>query len=159
MSTQPQKFQWESSGLNDKNFTINSSLILYIIIVIASGFLLVVFFFTLEWICHRFLHRHLPSNTLSTSTSHQPRGLHPTVIQALPTMFYDSSTSPGPSANSECSICLAMYENGDKLKVLPQCHHFFHGECVDRWLHSWTACPLCRATLLDSSTAAAPTSE
>ncbi|KAJ9147852.1 hypothetical protein P3X46_029968 [Hevea brasiliensis] len=151
MSTKPQNFQWESRGLNEKNFTINSSLNLYIIIVIAAGFLLALFFFFTEWIYHRFLHRHLPSNTLSTSTSPpQPQGLQPTSIQALPTIFYDSSTI--------CSLCLAAYENGDKLKVLPQCLHYFNGECVDTWLHSWAACPLCRASLLDSS-AAAPTSD
>ncbi|OAY59877.1 RING-H2 finger protein ATL66 [Manihot esculenta] len=162
MSTQPQNFQWQTTGLIDKNFTIKSSLTLYIIVVIAAGFFLAIFFFFLEWICQRFLRRHLPSTTLSTTTfPPQPPGLHPTIIQALPTTFYDSSTVPGSSssADAECSICLAVYEDGDKLKILPKCHHFFHEECVDRWLHSWTACPLCRASLLDSSSAAATTSD
>ncbi|KAI3454050.1 hypothetical protein Pfo_010713 [Paulownia fortunei] len=43
-----------------------------------------------------------------------------------------------------CCICLAKYVNNDELRELP-CSHFFHKECVDKWLKINASCPLCKA--------------
>ncbi|KAG8375515.1 hypothetical protein BUALT_Bualt10G0107800 [Buddleja alternifolia] len=43
-----------------------------------------------------------------------------------------------------CCICLAKYVNNDELRELP-CSHFFHKECVDKWLNINASCPLCKA--------------
>ncbi|KAI7742389.1 hypothetical protein M8C21_033275 [Ambrosia artemisiifolia] len=42
-----------------------------------------------------------------------------------------------------CCICLAKYTDDDLLRELP-CTHFFHTECVDRWLKMNASCPLCK---------------
>ncbi|KAF3447212.1 hypothetical protein FNV43_RR12392 [Rhamnella rubrinervis] len=42
-----------------------------------------------------------------------------------------------------CCICLAKYANNDELRELP-CSHFFHKECVDKWLKINALCPLCK---------------
>lgn len=42
-----------------------------------------------------------------------------------------------------CCICLAKYANNDELRELP-CSHFFHKECVDKWLKINASCPLCK---------------
>jgi hypothetical protein len=34
--------------------------------------------------------------------------------------------------DSQCSICLTPYEQGEEIKRL-QCFHTFHSECLDRW--------------------------
>ncbi|ONK66564.1 uncharacterized protein A4U43_C06F9560 [Asparagus officinalis] len=43
-----------------------------------------------------------------------------------------------------CCICLAKYVDGDDLRELP-CTHFFHMECVDKWLKINALCPLCKS--------------
>ncbi|CAL5429123.1 unnamed protein product [Camellia sinensis] len=48
-----------------------------------------------------------------------------------------------------CCICLAKYANNDELRELP-CSHFFHKECVDKWLKINALCPLCKAEVGDS---------
>jgi hypothetical protein len=41
-----------------------------------------------------------------------------------------------------CGVCLADFEDGDELRVLP-CSHRFHKECIDHWLlESSPACPV-----------------
>ncbi|XP_022729756.1 uncharacterized protein LOC111284920 isoform X2 [Durio zibethinus] len=47
-------------------------------------------------------------------------------------------------AVEQCYICLAEYEEGDEIRVLP-CQHEFHMCCVDKWLKEiHGVCPLCR---------------
>ncbi|XP_042032917.1 E3 ubiquitin-protein ligase At1g63170-like [Salvia splendens] len=48
-----------------------------------------------------------------------------------------------------CCICLAKYVNNDELKELP-CSHFFHKDCVDKWLKINATCPLCKADVGDT---------
>ncbi|KAL8138194.1 hypothetical protein V2J09_004195 [Rumex salicifolius] len=45
-----------------------------------------------------------------------------------------------------CCICLASYVDGDELRELP-CSHFFHSDCVDRWLRINARCPLCKCDI------------
>lgn len=45
-----------------------------------------------------------------------------------------------------CCICLAKYANNDELRELP-CSHFFHKECVDKWLKINALCPLCKGAV------------
>ncbi|XP_042000850.1 uncharacterized protein LOC121750389 [Salvia splendens] len=53
---------------------------------------------------------------------------------------------------SQCYICLAEYEEGDKIRVLP-CHHEYHVPCVDKWLKEiHGVCPLCRGDVSLGST-------
>ncbi|KAK9672467.1 hypothetical protein RND81_12G102800 [Saponaria officinalis] len=45
-----------------------------------------------------------------------------------------------------CPICLVDYQINDRLKILPECLHKFHVECIDEWLLLAKAmCPICRA--------------
>ena len=45
---------------------------------------------------------------------------------------------------SKCMICLVDYEPGEELRTMP-CMHFFHRECIDRWLlKQGSTCPICK---------------
>ncbi|KAK3140574.1 hypothetical protein QOZ80_5AG0402800 [Eleusine coracana subsp. coracana] len=50
-----------------------------------------------------------------------------------------------------CCICLARYVDNDDLRMLP-CAHFFHKDCVDKWLKINALCPLCKAEIDGVST-------
>lgn len=53
--------------------------------------------------------------------------------------------------DAECCICLAKYEDNDDIRELP-CNHFFHKECVDKWLKINALCPLCKTAVYTTST-------
>jgi len=47
------------------------------------------------------------------------------------------------SDKRNCSICLAPYDVGDSIRTIP-CLHYFHQDCIDTWLKSNSACPICK---------------
>ncbi|CAL4967362.1 unnamed protein product [Urochloa decumbens] len=49
-----------------------------------------------------------------------------------------------------CCICLAKYAHNDELRELP-CSHWFHKDCVDKWLKINALCPLCKSEIASSS--------
>ncbi|KAJ1704471.1 hypothetical protein LUZ63_004250 [Rhynchospora breviuscula] len=86
-------------------------------------------------------------------------GLDNSAIEALPTFEYQRENNNAGSdfgdASSECSngwaqcaICLSVLKIGDMVKQLPVCKHFFHIECIDKWLRLHSTCPMCRSTVL-----------
>lgn len=80
-------------------------------------------------------------------------GLAPSDIAALPTFVFGAVTNNGGAAKrkgngpngAECPVCLADVEEGEVVRMLPSCRHFFHVQCIDVWLCSHTSCPVCRA--------------
>ncbi|KAL6653528.1 hypothetical protein ACP70R_008452 [Stipagrostis hirtigluma subsp. patula] len=46
-----------------------------------------------------------------------------------------------------CGVCLAELADGEAVRVLPACMHYFHAACVGEWLRRHATCPLCRAEL------------
>ena len=60
--------------------------------------------------------------------------------------------------NESCCICFEDYTEGDALRVLPNCHHDFHLECIDQWAYTFAtrqrsrsskepSCPLCKTVI------------
>jgi E3 ubiquitin-protein ligase ATL10/75/76/77/78 len=77
-------------------------------------------------------------------------GLKKKAVKALPTVVYSAATAAAPPPPLiDCPICLSEFAEGEKLRVLPTCHHGFHVECIDTWLVSHSSCPTCRHCLLD----------
>ncbi|XP_042046545.1 E3 ubiquitin-protein ligase RNF12-B-like isoform X1 [Salvia splendens] len=87
---------------------------------------------------------HHQSLSLSLSTLSLPAP--ESVVDAFPLKYYRKYIN-GESDSTDvqqCYICLADYEEGDKLRVLP-CNHEFHTLCIDKWLKEVNrVCPVCR---------------
>ncbi|XP_022135152.1 E3 ubiquitin ligase BIG BROTHER-related-like isoform X2 [Momordica charantia] len=65
------------------------------------------------------------------------------VVDSFPLKNHEKTTNGGDDIE-QCYICLAEYEDGDKIRVLP-CRHEYHMSCVDKWLKEiHGVCPLCR---------------
>ena len=81
------------------------------------------------------------------------------VIAALPTREWAPRPSaPPPEGSGEqgqeqasaetpaCMVCLEEYKAGDVVKTLP-CLHYFHSDCIDKWLRRNGKCPECRVSI------------
>lgn len=75
------------------------------------------------------------------------------VVDSFPVKIHGKSEKSKSTEDvSQCYICLAEYEEGDKIRVLP-CHHEYHLSCVDKWLKEiHGVCPLCRGDVHLGST-------
>ncbi|XP_009785682.1 RING-H2 finger protein ATL11-like [Nicotiana tabacum] len=115
-------------------------------IVLACLVLFVVAFFITLYI------RHMnPDESMgSYFFRHRPvsPGLEPNIIETLPVFVYsDVKALKIGKSILECAVCLNEFEDEDTLRLLPNCCHVFHAECIDAWLAFRTTCPVCRANL------------
>ena len=47
--------------------------------------------------------------------------------------------------HNECQICQLEYEPDSEVIILPKCNHYFHTDCIKKWLLEYdNTCPLCR---------------
>lgn len=69
-------------------------------------------------------------------------GLDPTVIASLPVFTFKQDV--GKARAIECAVCLSMLEDGEAIRILPNCNHNFHTDCIDKWLSTNSTCPICR---------------
>lgn len=72
-------------------------------------------------------------------------GLDPLTMASLPKFIYSASAQLDHGEEvTECSVCLSTIVEETMVKLLPNCTHRFHVECIDMWLSSNTTCPICR---------------
>lgn len=69
-------------------------------------------------------------------------GLDPLVMASLPVVVFKHQLE-NPAA-VECAVCLCAVEDGEEARVLPNCKHTFHLECIDKWFGLHSTCPICR---------------
>lgn len=147
-----QPVHWYYTELDDHDLQIRGRTVFFIIVLFSIVLLVMLLFLYARWVC-RYQYSHFPSTPASnaphTLPPPPPQGLDPMTIKALPITLHQSASCSrnGAVVETECCICLGIFEDGDKVKVLPQCHHCFHCECVDMWLTTRSSCPLCRASL------------
>ncbi|KAI4329558.1 hypothetical protein MLD38_027934 [Melastoma candidum] len=90
------------------------------------------------------------------STALNSRVLSIEDVNRLPCFDYyagestDSGIGGGGGA-AECAVCLEAFKGGDKCRLLPNCGHSFHVQCIDSWLLKTPACPICRTLVEEHS--------
>lgn len=72
---------------------------------------------------------------------HNNTGLNPALITTLPTFPFKQNQHHD---SAECAVCLSVLEDGEHVRLLPNCKHSFHVSCIDTWLSSHSTCPICR---------------
>ncbi|KAK4348675.1 hypothetical protein RND71_031430 [Anisodus tanguticus] len=75
-------------------------------------------------------------------------GLKKSTLRRIPVAVYGSGIH---ILATDCPICLGDFMDGEKVRVLPKCHHGFHVRCIDIWLASHSSCPTCRQSLVEQS--------
>lgn len=95
------------------------------------------------------IHRQPMSLSLSMVSLPAPES----VVDSFPVKTQGKSArSQSEDDVTQCYICLAEYEEGDKIRVLP-CQHEYHISCVDKWLKEiHGVCPLCRGDVREGFT-------
>ena len=74
----------------------------------------------------------------------KPKGLNQGTIDAYPRVVIGESGRMLKQDDDTCTICLTEYHVNDTLKIVPECLHRFHVNCLDEWLRSNPTCPVCR---------------
>ncbi|GLJ38565.1 hypothetical protein SUGI_0786330 [Cryptomeria japonica] len=72
------------------------------------------------------------------------QGLCREVVDALPVFVYKPENFKD---GLSCTVCLSEFEENENARLLPNCNHSFHVECVNMWFYSHSTCPLCRANV------------
>ncbi|KAI3986471.1 hypothetical protein MKX01_037753 [Papaver californicum] len=152
---------WRYTEIDDRNFEVHGRSLIFILALFAVFILVTLLCIYARWACR---YGQIPSTTPSpapaanianaTTTTQNQRsdsvGLDRVTIDRLPIILHKasiSSTCKDEAADEQCSICLTMFEDEEKVKVLPNCKHCYHPECVDAWLITHSSCPLCRSSL------------
>ncbi|CAI9782620.1 unnamed protein product [Fraxinus pennsylvanica] len=87
-------------------------------------------------------------NTRLGRTSNLERRLKKPKKLSLSSFKYKKDRLGEEDDDSECAVCLSVFEEGEEIRQLPQCKHCFHAPCIDMWLYSHLACPLCSSPVL-----------
>ncbi|XP_022747847.1 RING-H2 finger protein ATL70-like [Durio zibethinus] len=91
-------------------------------------------------------HATTPTSTEQESVAME-QGLDEEILSSYPKLLYSQAKLykvDSLSSASSCSICLGEYKDTDMLRLLPDCGHSFHLQCVDSWLRLHPTCPICR---------------
>ncbi|KAL0449776.1 UNVERIFIED_CONTAM: RING-H2 finger protein ATL78 [Sesamum latifolium] len=76
-------------------------------------------------------------------------GIKKKALKTFPVISYAADLKQ-PGLDTECAICLSDFAVGERVRVLPKCHHGFHVRCIDKWLNSHSSCPTCRHCLIET---------
>ncbi|KAI5408607.1 hypothetical protein KIW84_054447, partial [Lathyrus oleraceus] len=123
------------------NFHSTNQALLLLLCFFATVIFLPAFF-----LCIHFCHRRFspqPSNMVMKS----PMELQHVQVQSYSTTKSLGMVGAGLEDKKECCICLSIFQDNEKVKVVIECQHVYHSQCLDLWLSAHPSCPLCRASL------------
>ncbi|OAY28079.1 RING-H2 finger protein ATL16 [Manihot esculenta] len=148
------------SHSSDTSFPI---IAIAIIGILATAFLLVSYYIfvikcCLNWhrvdVLRRFSlsrNRNHDDPLMGHSPAMETRGLDESVIRSIPIFKFkkggNKSRDFGERSLCECAVCLNEFQEDEKLRIIPNCRHVFHIDCIDVWLQNNANCPLCRNSI------------
>ncbi|XP_076913742.1 RING-H2 finger protein ATL13-like [Bidens hawaiensis] len=104
--------------------------------------IIVIFFIVLFFILVYFFSKTRPQAIQDTNIHVvEPRGLDHTFLETIGVIPFDPKRFKD---GLQCAVCLCEVKEGEKTRILPDCEHVFHMECIDMWFHSHSTCPICR---------------
>lgn len=53
------------------------------------------------------------------------------------------------SADCVCPICTSAIDSLETCTIT-KCGHYYHNDCIGKWIHHHTTCPTCRSTITES---------
>ncbi|KAF9302848.1 E3 ubiquitin-protein ligase rnf13 [Mortierella antarctica] len=89
----------------------------------------------------------VPATTTTTTTATRPffsSSQDDSIVPVLPIETYPQVWAT--NYDDECAICLNDFIDGDELRQM-YCDHYFHRNCVDRWLVRNPFCPKCKRAI------------
>ncbi|XP_076945520.1 RING-H2 finger protein ATL40-like [Bidens hawaiensis] len=75
-------------------------------------------------------------------------GVDDKTLSTIPIITYKKPNPELVSDQTECAVCLADLEDGENVRLLPECKHLFHVGCIDEWFDGHTSCPVCRVPVV-----------
>ncbi|GJN30313.1 hypothetical protein PR202_gb18608 [Eleusine coracana subsp. coracana] len=84
----------------------------------------------------------------AAAASEHRRGLGLPLIRMLPVVKFTAAAAEADAwriSVSECAVCLSEFEERERVRLLPNCSHAFHIDCIDTWLQGSARCPFCRS--------------
>lgn len=111
-----------------------------------------------------------PSVVIRAAASDDRRGLGLPLIRMLPVVKFTAAACGGGDAAggcsgvaprisvSECAVCLSEFVERERVRLLPNCSHAFHIDCIDTWLQGSARCPFCRSDVTLPAAARLPAS-
>ncbi|XP_008242622.1 PREDICTED: RING-H2 finger protein ATL38-like [Prunus mume] len=91
-------------------------------------------------------YRNRPRRT-RTRTTTETRATTTTISNSSSSAHHQLIPIVKESKDGICAVCLCEFKDGEAIRVLPECMHLFHAECIDMWLSSHSNCPLCRTDI------------
>ncbi|KAL6548311.1 hypothetical protein OROGR_008732 [Orobanche gracilis] len=99
-------------------------------------------------------------NSPVASAASRKRGLNEAAIRSIPIFKFkkpgneQKNEAPTGTKSSECAVCLNEFQEEENLRVIPDCGHVFHIDCIDVWLQNNANCPLCRTSISSNTSGA-----
>ncbi|RLN39164.1 RING-H2 finger protein ATL1-like [Panicum miliaceum] len=94
------------------------------------------------------------ASVIRAAASEDRRGLGLPLIRMLPVVKFTAAACGGDAGGcsvaprisvSECAVCLSEFVERERVRLLPNCSHAFHIDCIDTWLQGSSRCPFCRS--------------
>lgn len=134
---------------NTPSFThhkTNNKILFTAIISLSLVLLLVAF---LHIYVRYILHQHRTRRRAALRHLHvyteQPKsGLDPAVIANLPLLVFKQNEGQDMAQAKDCAVCISILTDGETVRMLTNCNHHFHPQCIDHWLTFNSTCPICR---------------